>query len=361
MTLATPPFSSLAELTAALRADRPGWLPILATVEEMDRTLRRLGLLAEGDSLAMRLPWQATLAIAGSSPEARDVFIASWLGDARDRLKGLTLADSPVPDGADFVILALGLRTDESEAAAKAVLANSARDRRLLILDGVDTPAPEDGPDRAADDWRQALLPGSDEPILIRRDGSADAEIAQRLDAVNDTARQRLLDRLDALLSPVESEIVPQLTKRLRLWRRLVLLADAVWVALLAAAAFAIVRSVGSEAVAPFIGWLFELRPDRLGGLLPLRAILGAAIPLVLVALGHLWLRAAVRQRLALGLDETAGDAGLRLRDAFLRSAGPFRPLFAREPKGWNGRGRRRFAALRGDLAGHAARQPAQA
>lgn len=364
MTPAKPPFPSFAALSAALNGETPDWKPVLTAVEGVDRVLRRTGLLGESDSLALRLPWWPTVVITGPDPAVRRSFIESWLGTPAEaeetdaartitspKINGLTLVDSPTADDADAVLIVLGPATEESIAAAKDTLTKTEREHRVLIRVGVDTPLPDAEPDPTPDAWRQALLPDSDEPILIRRAESDDEAIVRCLDSVRNAARSRFLEQIEIALSAIDGEVVPLVAKRLRLWRRLVLITDAAWIALLAVVAIAIVRSVGNDAVAPFFGWLFEVRPDRLGGLLPLRAVIAAAIPVGLVVAGHLWLRAALRRRLANGLAETTGDAEVRPRDAFLRGAAPLRPLLAKEPKGWHGRGQRRFAALRSDLA----------
>jgi type IV secretory pathway VirB2 component (pilin) len=315
-----------------------------------------------------RVPWAAL----GAAPETGDaipspgeVFAARAL--PAEALKGLVWIDLPGFDGdparrpvlaraqavagtADLVLVFLDARIAEPAAQTEtlAFIASLPPEKRLLVLDRIETPLPEDGPDPAPLAWAQALeSAGVTDALLVRREaGEEGTAINGALDRVRHAVDTRALDAFDRGADAFENTAVPAVARALARRRRTVIAGDVLWAALLAALAVAAHRAAGSPPLGSFLAWLLETPAGRA---LPLRALTAIAIVAVLLAAGHLWLRAAIARRIAAGLETNAG--GFDLRAAFRRSARFPRSILASAPIGWSPAARRSFRALRESLA----------
>ncbi|HYH17419.1 MAG TPA: GTPase [Azospirillum sp.] len=312
-----------------------------------------------------------------------------------DALKGLVVIDTPGFDGAhdmppglveavigaaDLVLVFFDACHPDPPAIRSTLhrLVPGCRSKVVCVLNKIDACATDDDVETLVGVWKEVLAQaglvegiyevydaesaGPDAPLLAdagrrarfaARCAAQFAEIRARIDAARDDRTGRIRALLAGAAAAAEGEQVPLVRRALRRWRRRVLLADVLWLGLLAALAAGAVHLAGTATLPPFLSWLVEARPAWARGV-PIRLVGVFAVVAGLLAAGHLWLRAAAAQAIAAGLPERAGDAGLDPRRAFRRATRVFRSLFRADPVGWGRRAARRVAAVREALAARA-------
>jgi len=332
-----------------------------------------------------RLPPDLSMGEGGLRPAASD----------SDALKGLVLVDTPGFDGAhdappglveavveaaDLVLVFFDACHPDPPAIRSTLhrLAPGCRSKVVCVLNKIDACATDDDVETLVGVWKEVLAQaglvegiyavydadaaGADAPLLADAERRARfaarcdaqfAEIRRRIDAARDGRAERIRTLLAGAAAAVEGEQVPLVRKALRRWRWRVLLADVLWIGLLAGLAAGAVHLAGRETLPPFVSWLVEGRVNWARGV-PVRLVGAFAVVIALLVAGHLWLRAAAAQGIAAGLPERAGEAGLDPRRAFRRATRVFRSLFRANPVGWGRGAARRVAKARESLVARA-------
>lgn len=355
----------LSVLEAHLRAEIPDLLPVFGACRGFDRVSHRLGLLARDESLTTDVPWWPVVAALGAAASGKAAF-----------LDALRPADGGRPvDGAPAV-LCYGEAASDADPRIAADLGDGLRvegsgSERMRGRVLVDTPGEAVQPaDRIVGLSDLVLVfppePEGVMPVLSKAARGADARrvftvrsdadlaaVDARVAAAGVEHGRRLVQRIDSLAQELEDEVIPFLKAALARWRSGVWTGGAVWLGILALVLGGAVFLGGTENLPAFGDWLFGLRPARIGGL-PLRLLALAAGVGGLWLAGHLWVRRWVAARLAAGLPERMGEAGLNVRRAFLRNTRFPRPAIGTGVAGWGRRTQRRLAAMREAMREHA-------
>lgn len=317
-----------------------------------------------------------------SGPRTRGkIFIDSPGFDADDQRRSVLRLVDHIVELSDLVLVFFDARHPEPGAmqdtlrhlVAKTVNRADAR-KVCYILNQVDTTAKEDNLEAVFGAWQRAIAQAGlvsgrfyaiydqRSAVAIEDDGQRAryearrdhdlAEIHSRINEVEVARSYRIIGSIDSLTKELEGEVVPKLREAMAAWRRRVLIADAVWAALLVLVLGVVLQTVGGGFGA-FLGWLFETGAD--GGV-PVRLI-GAAVVLGgLFLAGHFKIRQFFAGRIAATLGDRFGDVDLNLRQAFLRNTRFFRSIFAKQPAGWSGRARKAIFAIREATAVHVQR-----
>lgn len=312
------------------------------------------------------------------------IFVDSPGFDADDQRRSVLRLVDHIVELSDLVLVFFDARHPEPGAmqdtlqhlVAKTVNRADAR-KVCYILNQVDTTAKEDNLEAVFGAWQRAIaqaglvsgrfyaiydansaVPIEDEARRSRYEARRDAdlkEIHERIAEVEVARAYRVVGTIDSLVKELEGEVVPQLRTAIARWRRNVLIADALWLALLAGMFFGIVNLAGADALPALGDWLMAARPLWFGEL-PVRLAAAVAVGGGLFLAGHYWLRAVLARRVAAKLPERMGDVDLNLRTAFLKNTRFFRSLWRRRPVGWSAGARRRIFAIRESLAEHVQR-----
>jgi len=311
------------------------------------------------------------------------LFIDSPGFDADDQRRSVLRLVDHIVELSDLVLVFFDGRHPEPGAmqdtlkhlVAKTVDRADAR-KVCYILNQVDTTAKEDNLEAVFGAWQRAIAQAGlvsgrfyaiydsksavaieDEAVRARYEARRDADLAEihtRINEVEVARAYRIVGMIDSLVKELRGEVVPMLTAAMKRWRKLVLIGDALWVALLVALFGGIASLVGSDTVPAFLGWLGETSPTGSG--LPVRAVVAAVLVGGLFAAGHFWLRAFAARRVAKDLPERFGDVDLNLRQGFLRNTRFFRSIFRKRPSGWGARAEKRIFAIREAVAEHVQR-----
>ena len=311
------------------------------------------------------------------------LFIDSPGFDADDQRRSVLRLVDHIVELSDLVLVFFDGRHPEPGAmqdtlkhlVAKTVDRADAR-KVCYILNQVDTTAKEDNLEAVFGAWQRAIAQAGlvsgrfyaiydsksavaieDEAVRARYEARRDADLAEihtRINEVEVARAYRIVGMIDSLVKELRGEVVPQLTAAMKRWRKLVLIGDALWAALLVALFGGIASLVGSDTVPAFLGWLGETPPTGSG--VPVRAVVAALLVGGLFAAGHFWLRAFAARRVARDLPERFGDVDLNLRQGFLRNTRFFRSIFRKRPAGWGAGAEKRIFAIREAVAEHVQR-----
>jgi len=170
------------------------------------------------------------------------------------------------------------------------------------------------------------------------------ADLDERLDQVEVQRVYRVADSLRHQCHHIEEQIVPELKERISDWRRFVLMADSAVLITLGVVVLFVLLFSGDWAG-------FDYTPATVvqtivdNGIL--KGLVGALV-LGFMAILHFSFRRFAQQRYRPIADERnlEGFDIDALNQAFLKSTGPFRSLFARSPSGWNFLNRRRLSGI---------------
>ncbi|WP_207460330.1 dynamin family protein [Azospirillum sp. SYSU D00513] len=312
------------------------------------------------------------------------IFIDSPGFDADDQRRSVLRLVDHIVELSDLVLVFFDARHPEPGAmqdtlqhlVAKTVNRADAR-KVLYVLNQVDTTAKEDNLEAVFGAWQRAIAQAGlvsgrfyaiydqasapvieDEAKRARYEARRDADLKEihgRIGEVEVSRAYRIIGLVDSIVKEIEGELVPLLTGALQRWRRLVLIGDAVWAALLLVLFGTIAYLAGGEALSNLAGWLGAFGSDLSGGW-PVGLILALVLLAGLFGAGHFWIRGLMAQRVARTLPERMGEAELNIRAAFLKNTRFFRSVFAKAPTGWGRRARKRIFAVREALAGHVQR-----
>lgn len=321
-------------------------------------------------------------AVSGARTKGK-IFVDSPGFDADDQRRSVLRLVDHIVDLSDLVLVFFDARHPEPGAmqdtlrhlVAKTVNRADAR-KVCYILNQVDTTAKEDNLEAVFGAWQRAIAQAGlvsgrfyaiydsqsavvieDEARRLRYEARRDADLADihaRIAEVEVARAYRIVGSIDSLVKELEGEVAPTLSAAIARWRRRVLVADAVWLALLAGLFIGVAQLVGGG-VSGFADWLMEINPLWFWEL-PVRLAGAAALCGALFLSGHFWLRSLLGRRVALSLPERFGDVDLNLRQAFLKNTRFFRSIFAKRPAGWNARAKKRIFAIGEATAVHVQR-----
>lgn len=326
-----------------------------------------------------------------SSGEGRRIDTYLQLKTSRSEgLKGRTLIDSPgfdaddqrrstlrltdhIIDISDLVLIFFDARHPEPGAMQDTLehLVSKAANRVdstkfLYILNQIDTTANEDNPEEVVAAWQRALaqsglasgrflciyneeasVPIKDEALRERYQRKRDIdmkEIQRRMDEVEIERGYRIVSTLEDIARRVEADVLPALTDALKRWRKLTLLGDGVGVAIAAGVAFFVMQQFGTEV---FVSAYEGIKGHVLSHIALVAALGGLAIT------WHYAVRSWASRFVHSRLPEVFGDQELNLRQAFLKSARPWRSVFNASVAGW-GRGTKNLLKeILGAVEGH--------
>ena len=256
-----------------------------------------------------------------------------------------------------------GAMQDTLEHLVKGAQRRNDSSKFLFILNQIDTSAKEDNLEEIVSSWQKALVqhglsagrffvlynkhiavPVEDENVWARYEAKRDAdydEITTRMDGISVERVYRIIGSMESLANHIEHQSVPKLQSALQTWKKRVLISDGVVLATLFIGA--IVTSVvagywqGVSFNPPWLPALMSNKPLLLGILV--------ALTLSLIVI-HFYFRKFFAKMIAKHL---SADSAGSIKGAFVKSTSTFRSIFSSNPKGWNGRARKRLDALRDD------------
>lgn len=256
-----------------------------------------------------------------------------------------------------------GAMQDTLEHLVKGAQRRNDSSKFLFILNQIDTSANEDNLEEIVSSWQKALVqhglsagrfyvlynkhiavPVQDASVWARYEAKRDADykqITQRMDGISIERVYRIIGSMESIANQIEHQSVPALQAALKTWKKRVLSADGVLIIT------AIVAALITSIVAGYWQGL-TFNPPWLPALLANKALLYSLIALVILGFvaAHFYFRKIFRKSLLKNLStDNAGD----LKAAFTKSTSPFRSIFAKQPKGWSRRARKRLDALRDD------------
>ncbi|CAK0769332.1 Dynamin_N domain-containing protein [Azospirillaceae bacterium] len=298
--------------------------------------------------------------------------------DADDQRRSTLRVTDHILDLADLVLIFFDARRPEpgamqdtlSHLVSKTVQRSDTR-KFLYVLNQIDTSAREDNPEAVVGAWQRAIAsaglisgrfygiynrdvaPPIDDPIKRARYESKCsedlAEIHARINEVEYGRGYRIVGILDGLAKELDGEIIPYLVKKISLWRRWVILCDALILIVMAAL---IGEAFDHFGYGTIVTWMHESRPAWFWNL-PARAFAVGAGALLIFSLAHFQARQLVAQCMVRRLPERIGQLDLNLRLAFLTNTRSWRSLFWKTPTGWGKMAERRIFAIREAVARH--------
>lgn len=312
------------------------------------------------------------------------IFIDSPGFDADDQRRSVLRLVDHIVELSDLVLVFFDGRHPEPGAmqdtlkhlVAKTVDRADAR-KVCYILNQIDTTAKEDNLEAVFGAWQRAIAQAglvsgrfyalydsksavaiADDAVRARYEARRDSDLAElqvRINEVEVARAYRIVGMIDSLVKELKGEIVPQLAAAMKRWRKLVLIGDAVWLALLALFFGGIASLAGGDTVSAFLTWLTQSQPAWTGGL-PIGVLVALVVLAGLFGAGHFWLRSFMGRRVARSLPERYGDVDLNLQQGFLRNTRFFRSIFRKKPAGWSGGAEKRIFSIREAVAEHVQR-----
>ncbi len=290
--------------------------------------------------------------------------------DADDQRRSTLRITDHIIDLSDLVLVFFdarhpepGAMQDTLEHLVARTIKRTDASKFLYILNQIDTAAKDDNTEEIVGAWQRAIsqaglsagqfytiyneeasVPIEDKALRARFQSKRDADlekITERMDEVELQRNYRIVSVLETVSNELEHDIMPKLRDAKARWRRGVLLADGVALAVLVAIAVGLMS---------YFKWLPS--GEWLQGNLLDAAAFCVAFVILLVAF-HFYARGIVAKRIAAGLTETYGLVELNLRQAFTKSTGFFQSIFRAEPAGWGARAAKQLRMVRETVANH--------
>jgi hypothetical protein len=236
-----------------------------------------------------------------------------------------------------------GAMQDTLEHLVKKTLVRPDSTKFLFILNQIDTAAKEDNPESVIGAWQRALAsagmvggrfytiynpninveiedPAQKSRFEHKRDIDLD-EIKRRIDQVEVERTYRVVGELEKISRSFSEKVVPQITERLRSWRRQVLFFDGIIFSIL----FILLGSLFSLTGVP--EWLKN--PQIGGGFF---AVLVAVMMTI-----HFKIRNTFSKRIQKSIEVSIHDVMERnmMVNAFKKNTRPWRSVFHTTPVGW--------------------------
>ena len=245
-----------------------------------------------------------------------------------------------------------GAMQDTLEHLVKGASKRNDSSKFVYILNQIDTSAKEDNLEQIVASWQKALVqkgltsgnfltlfnkdiavPVENEAVWNRYVEKCDkdhAELMARMDGIETERAYRIIGTMESLANQIEHQTIPRLQRAMAIWKKHVLITDAVIFSLLAAVVFFLSTSIGS------------LLQSLTGSL---EAMAATAIGVFLLIFGiHHRVKQAHAKRIVTTLDkDSSGD----LQRAFMKSCGTLRSVFAENPVGWGGKSKRLLETIR--------------
>lgn len=293
--------------------------------------------------------------------------------DADDQRRSILRLTDHIIDLSDLVLIFFDARHPEPGAmqdTLRHLVATTVKrpdsGKFLYILNQIDTTAREDNPEEVVAAWQRAVaqaglttgrffaiyneeaaVPIEDESLRARYETKCARDLGEiygRLDDVEVERSYRIIKVLDVVANELESEVVPALDEAMAQWRKRVIWGD-IGAGVLAAVIIGGMLAAGLGGV---LGGLVEWLQAHPTGL-----TLFLFLVLVILVLGHQWIRAVMARSVAAGLPELMGEVDLRLREAFVKNTRFFRSTLRESPVGWGALARRRLQEVRDIAATH--------